>query len=636
MIIDPTFIVKITFYASMVIFISLTFTSILFGQPDKLTRGFDPDGIACGADFGSNEYPYIYFSNPTPTTQHQSVCVKSCPKPDHKNGMPKQLECVPNSNVQQCQAKFSIDNPEDQFLIYDTFLYKGNICMPRNLAYYEAIKDIATPPSRLTNTSDVFQNKWMLLIFIFIAGIASKLLLIQLKANTQYSVWALTFGLFIFVGSLGIIFVSQAREAISNSLETNSISSFQVDEEYILKMTNVPDPTKLIFLSLLFVILTFYGAYFLYHNYDRIKNLSQLFEQVEKFMAEHEYLQEFSYPTILVLNFFLFLTIYTILSLRSCFVIDFEQIGPFEKIQGGILYYFQYLIFIFFLWGVQIIFGFNNYIISSSLVQWVQVGHVHRQEQDFQYNHNQSSLVLTRYFLQEAFYNLGKIAFASFLLLISPIKFVCDALKDWAIRRKNEKFRNFLTKYCCLPFIEIYNKTRSIEEVIYVELTINRKSNVSINVCLKFIDDYLELKQEDSNAAEIFEQLRNTVDSFLLITKIFIALFCAIICKFILNFKYISKDMYETNLTCLIAAVIGYYVASLYFQTYSIVLQGFGYIYLRTMHISKAQNEVYEKNQQKKKDTAFETFKTIFKDFSDIMINFENKLREQKNEQLPN
>lgn len=55
--------------------------------------------------------------------------------------------------------------------------------------------------------------------------------------------------------------------------------------------------------------------------------------------------------------------------------------------------------------------------------------------------------------MQEAFYNIGKIAWASLLLLVSPIKFVCDALKDWAVTRKNEKLRNFLTKYCCLPFI---------------------------------------------------------------------------------------------------------------------------------------------------------------------------------------
>ncbi|CAD8125744.1 unnamed protein product [Paramecium sonneborni] len=632
MMIDLTAVFKYAFYASMVIFISLTFTSILFGQPDKLTKGFDPDGIACGADFGSKEYPYIYFSNPTPSTLHQQVCVKSCPKPDHKNGMPKQLDCVPNSIVKNCQAIFSIDNPDSQFLIYDTFLYKGNICMPRNLAYYEAIKEIANPPSRLTNTNDVYQNKWMLIIFIILAGISSRILLTQLKANTQYSVWGLTFGLLVFVGSLGVIFASQARDAIANSLETNSISSFQVDEEYILKMTNVPDPSKLVILSLIFIILTFYGAYFLYHNYDRIKILSDLFEQVEKFMADHEYLQEFTYPTIIVLNFFLFLTIYTVLSLRACFVIDFQQIGPFEKIQGGVLYYFQFFIIFFFFWGVQIIFGLNNYMVSSSLVQWVQVGHNKNNNSDLQYNHDKSSLVLTRFFLQESFYNIGKITQASFLLLISPVKFLCDAFKDWAVRRKNPKFRLFLTKYCCLPFIAIYNKTRQIEEVIYIELAINRKYNVTINVCLKFIDDYLELQEEDSSTVELFEQIRNTVDSFLLITKIFIALLCAIVCKAILSIKYMSKDMYESNLTCFIAAIIGYYVASLYFQIYSIFIQGLGYIYLRTKIICQKRNE---NNQQNKRDTAFDVFKGLFKEFSEIMDRFDEKLKEQKIEQLP-
>ncbi|CAD8129894.1 unnamed protein product [Paramecium sonneborni] len=203
---------------------------ILFGQPDKLTKGFDPDGIACGADFGSREYPYIYFSNPTPTTLHQSLYVKSCPKPDHKNGMHNKIN----------------------FLNHFTFLYKGNICMPRNLAYYLAIKEKANPPARLTNTSDIYQNKWRLLIFIFLAGISSKLLLTQLKANTQYRVWALNLGLFIFVASLGVIFASQMRDAIANSSDTSSISSFQVDEEYILKMTNISDPSKLAILSFIY------------------------------------------------------------------------------------------------------------------------------------------------------------------------------------------------------------------------------------------------------------------------------------------------------------------------------------------------------------------------------------------------
>ncbi|CAD8129895.1 unnamed protein product [Paramecium sonneborni] len=202
------------------------------------------------------------------------------------------------------------------------------------------------------------------------------------------------------------------------------------------------------------------------------------------------------------------------LSMRACFVIDFEQVGPFEKSREMF-----YIIFS----SQQFSFSFEEpkqqlrSLIQSQL----------------------SSLVLTRYFLQEAFYLIGKITQASFLLLISPVKFVCDAFKDWAVRKQNPKFKLFLTKYCCLPSIAIYDKTKQIEEVLYVELVITKKQNVMINVCLKFIDYYLELSEDDSNTAELFEQIRNTVDSFLLITQIFISLLCAIVCKAILSIKYL-------------------------------------------------------------------------------------------------
>ncbi len=43
-------------------------------------------------------------------------------------------------------------------------------------------------------------------------------------------------------------------------------------------MTHVPNPYLLILLCFIFVILTFYGGYFLYNNYDRIKDLAELFE----------------------------------------------------------------------------------------------------------------------------------------------------------------------------------------------------------------------------------------------------------------------------------------------------------------------------------------------------------------------
>lgn len=59
----------------------------------------------------------------------------------------------------------------------------------------------------------------------------------------------------------------------------------------------------------------------------------------------------------------------------------------------------------------------------------------------------------------------------------------------------------------CFPCIFIYENSRSIEDVIYFELSINKKSNISIGICLTLIDKYLELKEEETGTVETFEKL---------------------------------------------------------------------------------------------------------------------------------
>ena len=39
---------------------------------------------ACGADPGLEDFPFVYFVNPTPEYKNRLVCVKECPKGDTK------------------------------------------------------------------------------------------------------------------------------------------------------------------------------------------------------------------------------------------------------------------------------------------------------------------------------------------------------------------------------------------------------------------------------------------------------------------------------------------------------------------------------------------------------------------------
>lgn len=90
------------FYASVVLLFVGVLGGIMLGKPQKLTRGYDSDGnyfkfksdYACGVDPGLEDYPFVYFVNPTPEYKHRLVCVKECPKGDTKL-----LECATNSEI---------------------------------------------------------------------------------------------------------------------------------------------------------------------------------------------------------------------------------------------------------------------------------------------------------------------------------------------------------------------------------------------------------------------------------------------------------------------------------------------------------------------------------------------------------
>jgi len=58
---------------------------------------FDPDHRACGIDAAVKDYPFIYFTNPTPTTLYDTVCVKNCP-----DGTSATINCATNSLVKSC------------------------------------------------------------------------------------------------------------------------------------------------------------------------------------------------------------------------------------------------------------------------------------------------------------------------------------------------------------------------------------------------------------------------------------------------------------------------------------------------------------------------------------------------------
>lgn len=67
-------VIFVVFSAGM---FGIAVTALKLGDPKRLAQPYDPDNRACGVDAGVEDYPLIYFANPTnPKYLYITTCVK--------------------------------------------------------------------------------------------------------------------------------------------------------------------------------------------------------------------------------------------------------------------------------------------------------------------------------------------------------------------------------------------------------------------------------------------------------------------------------------------------------------------------------------------------------------------------------
>ena len=66
--------------ANVVAMIYVTIHAYVQGDIDKIYRGVDGEGHICGdKDSGTEDFPYVYFYNPSEVYQYR-ICVEKCPQ----------------------------------------------------------------------------------------------------------------------------------------------------------------------------------------------------------------------------------------------------------------------------------------------------------------------------------------------------------------------------------------------------------------------------------------------------------------------------------------------------------------------------------------------------------------------------
>lgn len=158
------------------------------------------------------------------------------------------------------------------------------MCLPSTIAYYEEIKNASIPNFYLKVINDLYISKWIILFVGFASMFISWAMMRLLKRETKSVIWAFTIGVFLSLALLGIIYAKLCVQDLFYSQSSDKIASFKVSEEYISEMTYIPKPELKFALATTFIILTLYGTYKLFTDYQRINQLIEIFEIVENFM----------------------------------------------------------------------------------------------------------------------------------------------------------------------------------------------------------------------------------------------------------------------------------------------------------------------------------------------------------------
>ncbi|KAM3144037.1 hypothetical protein pb186bvf_003801 [Paramecium bursaria] len=600
---------KKNFYLiGFLILLGITFIAgllgVLNGDPKKITKGYDSSTMACGSDVGLENYPYAYFVNPDKSYLNKIVCVSECPK-QLPNGTTTQLKCSPNQVIKSCQEKVSIFKPEETQLIYDSFVFKNNICMPTTLDYYSQLAPVSTPSTLFKFVNDINNTKWTTLILPPVFSLLLCFFVMKiLRQETEKLVWGMTIFIFILVASAGIIFAKRTYQAYHLDENSISIGDFKVSEQYIDKKTDTPSLFFNLLLTLTFTSCTLYGGYYLFTNYERISGLCKLFEITEKFMDNYMQIQR---TAIYFSGFFLIIfgILYIfIIELLSCFkVVPNQTSGPFDQVQSSIISFFVVFVIITGLWALNYYSVLLDYITLMSFQRWMtsQLNQGNNQVDDDSILNRLRSLLRLQSSLGYWFSEV------SCLLMLSPIIFVADSIRDGIQNIKNPKYqqhKEFIRRFVCCCAYWIYDKGQDLEPFIFIEEAYHHGEISELRQRVRGI------LREDNNFRESYEQLRNVGQFFILSIKLFFTLIVASLMFLIFSsLQFYQAEIYSPVPAAIISAFIGYNICSLYFVIYQSGVYGLAYIYCKeyqkiNQNLTPAQQQLYKVLQQFKEATS--------------------------------
>ncbi|KAL4428896.1 hypothetical protein ABPG74_001383 [Tetrahymena malaccensis] len=441
---------KHAFYITTGITLLVSFIIVMVGDPHKLSNPVDPNGNPCGQG-DLQDYPYIYFVTPSKQYLNRTVCVKECKVYTVQPQLNDKLDCYPNSIVKSCNFNIPKSNDRsEEVLLYDTAVYLGKVCMPKNVGYYKLIFEALHISKFDQMLSDVYATFPYLVIFGFLAFIlsfATKYIIDQ-KNMVDQSIKVYFFLSTVGFILLGVLFLFRALHLVTAS---------QPDDKNVIgdkeKLMQEVDSSNSSFLANLLISIICFANSILYiisyceNNTEQpqrvkiVKMRNTMLEFISDIIKMQNliYLPIFAFSIFILMSLLFFRVVLNLFSLGSTKSDD--QGWPFEQFKtSGFAYFLMIFLFVGFFWIFIFILQFCEYLVYYLAIQEMNI----RNERDMNRAQDQIRGLKEIFNLeiQKMYqYRIGTIAKCSILYFLLYIPRQLLESIDTSYQRKLDKYR---------------------------------------------------------------------------------------------------------------------------------------------------------------------------------------------------
>jgi len=536
------------------------------GNPTLLARGYDSDGKMCGVSAGYEDYPYLYFANPTKAYLTQTLCLKSCPI----SSSVSTIECKTNTLHASCAKNQHVPPQSGDIFYYATKGFVTRLCVP-----LEGVTAAEDASSAIMNAnmfeewiSDIKTTWQVIAVSVAVAFVIGLVYMVLMRYCSGVLTWLAIVAFIVGSAILGWRFYAEAKTLEDSTAGTSSASNDDSTTEKTIKTDKI----------IAYICWAIAGAsiVMVLCLFGRIRLAIAILKAAADYVKET--LIVFLVPIVAVLILAAFFAYWAITAVYLVSAGDPVQIkdsafGTFDY-DKKLQYYMIYHLF-GLLWLSAFIAASVQFIIASSTCIWY-----------FSQGTGQGASGTVRKSVWRFFrYHFGSIAFGSFILAVVQLIRIILAYMEAQAKKagaKESKVAQFAFKClqcylaCFERFIKFLNKNA------YIQIALTGK-----NFCFAAKDGFLLAIHNPLR----YSVLYGIAGIFVLFGKVCIAALTGL-GAFLVITKYdkFSAQLYSPVIPTLVVLIFAYAIGNAFMTVYGMAAETILACFVLDEELNKKKN----------------------------------------------